>query len=91
MKRELKSIEKEQEANSTRGFVGAVVRLSSPKTIVVEVVSYKVHPKYRKKYKSTKRYLIHDEANAFSVGDRVMCIPSRPHSKKKRFEVVKKV
>ena len=37
-------------------FSGTVIKKSSDKTVCVEVVMYKMHEKYRKKYKSTKRY-----------------------------------
>jgi len=91
MNEKSKTSEKKQEANGKRGFVGSVVRVSAPKTLAVDVVTYKMHPKYRKKYKSTKRYLVHDESGAIVQGDAVKFVSSRPHSKRKRFEVIEKV
>lgn len=69
-------------------FLGIVVKKSSDKTVNVEVVAYKIHQKYRKKYKSTKRYLVHDEKNMCSVGDTVEFRLGKPMSKKKNFYIV---
>jgi len=32
-------------------------------TIVVSVTTYKVHPKYKKKFKTTSKFYAHDEGN----------------------------
>lgn len=81
--------EQQEEVQSVRTlFLGEVVRLSSEKTLCVEVVRYEMHPKYRKKYKKTKRYLVHDEHGTCKVGDTVRFSSCRPHSKRKNFEVV---
>jgi len=69
-------------------FSGTVVRKSSDKTVCVEIVTYKMHEKYRKKYKSTKRYLVHDEKNACSLGDTVHFQVGKPISKQKSFYIV---
>ncbi len=68
---------------------GIVVSAKNDKTIVVAVESFKTHPKYLKKYKSTKKYHVHDENNEYKEGDRVEFIVSRPYSKKKKFKVLK--
>ena len=39
---------------------GTVVSDKMEKTAVVEVESLKEHPKYKKRYKSHKRYKVHD-------------------------------
>jgi len=69
---------------------GTVVSAGNDKTIVVAVESFKTHPKYLKKYKSTKKYHVHDEKNRFREGDKVEFVASRPFSKKKRFKVLYK-
>jgi small subunit ribosomal protein S17 len=66
---------------------GTVVSNKMAKTIVVAVTEFKTHPKYRKKYKSTKRYKVHDEENKYSVGDVVEIIPTKPMSKGKFYKV----
>ena len=66
---------------------GTVVSDKMDKTIVIEIVTLKTHPKYKKKYKSTKKYKVHDGENKYKVGDIVEFIPSKPISKDKRFIV----
>lgn len=67
---------------------GKVVSDKMDKTIICEVVSFKTHPKYLKKYKSSNRYKVHDPENKFKVGDVVEFIPCRPISKDKSYKVV---
>jgi small subunit ribosomal protein S17 len=67
---------------------GVVVSDKMDKTIVVAVESFKTHPKYLKKYKSTKKFKIHDPENRYKVGDKVEFVQCRPISKDKRFRVV---
>lgn len=79
----------ENEVQEKKGlFVGRVIRVSSEKTLSVEVVSYKLHPKYRKKYKDTKHYLVHNEKEQVNVGDMISFASCRPRSKRKRFEII---
>jgi small subunit ribosomal protein S17 len=66
---------------------GIVVSDKMDKTIVVAVGSLKTHPKYLKKYKSTKKYKVHDEENKFKKGDSVEFIQCRPLSKDKSHTV----
>lgn len=67
---------------------GKVVRDKMDKTIVISVVSFETHPKYKKKYKVTKRYKAHDPENKFKVGESAEIISCRPISKEKKFKVV---
>lgn len=67
---------------------GTVVSEKMSKTIVVAVDIFKNHPKYKKKYKSTKKYKAHDEENKYKTGDVVEIIPCRPYSKTKRYKVL---
>ena len=48
------------------------------------------HPKYKKQYKVTTRYMAHDEKGEYHVGDRVILTESRPLSKNKRWVVTGK-
>jgi small subunit ribosomal protein S17 len=66
---------------------GKVVSDSMDKTIVVAVQSLKTHPKYLKKYLSTKKYKIHDEENKHKVGDVVEFVQCRPISKDKNHKL----
>lgn len=67
---------------------GLVVSDKMDKTIVVAVTEFKTHPKYRKKYKLTKRYKVHCEAGKYKVGDVVEIAPCRPVSKDKTYKVI---
>lgn len=67
---------------------GKVVSDKMDKTIVAAVESFKTHPKYIKKYKSTKKYKIHDPENRYKVGDMVEFSECKPVSKDKRFKVI---
>lgn len=67
---------------------GVIVSDKMNKTVVVAVDSFKTHPKYKKKFKVTKRYKAHDEENKYKVGDIVEVVPCRPRSKDKRYKVV---
>lgn len=81
----------EEQNKNKRIFKGVVVSDSMDKTLVVEVRSMKVHPKYKKRYAVTKRYHVHDENGAFKKGDTVNFKECRPLSKTKRwFAIVDK-
>jgi len=74
-----------------RVFQGTVVSHKMQKTIVVEMVRVKLHPKYGKRYKVSSRYKVHDEKGEYRTGDKVSFIECRPLSKEKRWRVVGKV
>jgi small subunit ribosomal protein S17 len=61
------------------------------KTVVVEVVRFKVHGMYKKYVRVRKRYKAHDENNEYRTGDRVEIMEHRPLSRHKRFKVVRLV
>ena len=67
---------------------GVVVKKSGSKTIKVEVNEYRSHPKYKKRFRITKRFLVHDEAEKASVGSEVVIAQSIPISKKKCWTLV---
>jgi small subunit ribosomal protein S17 len=68
--------------------VGRVVSNKMDKTIVVVVETLKKHRIYKRTYKQTKRFHVHDERNACQVGDIVRIEESRPLSKLKRWRLV---
>lgn len=69
-------------------FTGVVVSNKSDKTIIVLVETVKTHPKYKKRYKVSRRYQVHDENNKYKEGDKVTFLECRPLSKYKRWRVV---
>ena len=67
---------------------GKIVNKSGEKTVIVAVESFKTHSKYKKKYRSTKRYKAHDEDNKYKIGDIIEIVACRPMSKDKKYKVV---
>lgn len=63
--------------------VGIVISDKMNKTIVVEHIARVPHPKFNKIVKRSKKYYVHDEESAASVGDRVRIVETRPLSKLK--------
>ena len=60
------------------------------KTIVVKVDILKKHPRYKKRYISSKKYKVHDEKNEYQAGDLVVFEACRPISKDKKWRVISK-
>ena len=81
---------KEEKKSAKKGKVGVVVSDKMDKTIVVKIDRLKMHSKYKKKYKISKKYKAHDAENKFKVGDKVMIMESKPISKDKKW-VAKRV
>ena len=67
---------------------GEVTSSKSDKTIVVKVTRKFKHPFYEKVISRSKKYHAHDEKNKFKEGDKVEIVESKPHSKKKTWEVI---
>ena len=73
----------------SKTLVGFVSSDKNDKTIVVTVVTDKIHPIYKKRYVSHKKYQAHDEKNEAKLGDRVSIVETRPVSATKRFKLDK--
>ena len=71
-----------------RVMQGVVVSDKGDKTIVVKGERRVMHPLYKKFITRSKKYMAHDEGNAFKVGDTVRIVECRPLSARKRWEVV---
>jgi small subunit ribosomal protein S17 len=67
---------------------GVVISDVLDKTLVVRVDTLKEHPKYKKRYISSKKYKVHDEKNEYKIGDQVFFQACRPISKDKKWRVV---
>jgi len=72
-----------------RKLDGVVTSDKSTKTIVVTVVRRFKDSKYSKFVQSSKKYHAHDESELAKLGDKVTIIESRPHSKLKKWELLK--
>ncbi len=70
-----------------RRLKGKVVSDRMEKTVVVEVETTKIHPKYKKRYQDSKKYKAHDEKNQFKTGDEVTIEETSPISKDKKWIV----
>src|SRR2546425_8614635 len=68
--------------------VGRVVSNKMDKTIVVVVESLKKHRIYKRTYKQTKRFQVHDEKNVCQIGDTVRIEECRPLSKMKHWRLI---
>lgn len=69
-------------------LVGVVVSDKMEKSIVIRVDSAKMHPRYRKVVRKSKKFHVHDESNDAHEGDTVRVIACRPLSKTKTWRLV---
>ena len=60
------------------------------KTVVVEILRLKKHPKYKKYFKVTKKFKAHNPENQYHTGDKVVIGETKPISKDKRWIVISK-
>jgi small subunit ribosomal protein S17 len=51
---------------------------------------YKNDPKYKKRYRVTKKFYAHDENNSYKEWDVITIKETKPTSKLKRWEVIEK-
>lgn len=70
---------------------GLVTSDKMDKTVVVSVHTYKSHPKYKKRFRITKKFYAHDEDNSCKEWDVVVIAETRPTSKLKRWKIVEKI
>lgn len=69
-------------------LVGVALNDSHNKTVKVLVSRIKKHPRYQKRYKQSKKYLVHSEIE-IKKNQEVVIIPVRPLSKRKSWQVEK--
>lgn len=74
-----------------RKLKGKIVSDKMQKTRMVAVTRLKLHPKYLKYRKITRRFKAHDENNEYKVGDEVIIEETRPLSKDKRWRITKRI
>ena len=74
-------------ARKTR--IGIVVSTRMHKTITVSIERRVPHPLYRKYFKKTTKFLVHDEHETADLGDKVLIMETRPLSKRKCWRLVK--
>jgi small subunit ribosomal protein S17 len=72
-----------------RTKTGIITSNKVPKTLVVTVSSYKNHPKYKKRYRVSKKFYVHtDDSSKFNIGDEITIGETRPVSKLKKWKVI---
>jgi small subunit ribosomal protein S17 len=79
----------EQVKKFKRTLDGVVVSDTNDKTVVVKVTRRFKDNVYSKFVSQSKKYHVHDEKNSAKTGDAVTIIESRPHSKMKKWELLK--
>jgi len=76
---------------SRKKLLGTVIKITDKTTAKVRVERKMTHPLYKKIVESHKRYLVNNTLEGVKVGDRVYIEEGRPLSKKKIFNILKKV
>jgi len=67
---------------------GTIVSNKMKDTVVVKVDRVKEHPKYKRRYKISKKYKAHTEKPEFEIGEKVVIEECSPKSKDKHWKVV---
>jgi small subunit ribosomal protein S17 len=81
------------EVKEKAGFklVGEVTSNKMTNTVKVKVELIKVHPKYQKRYRSSKKYAADTNGQTYAIGDKVEIMETRKLSKTKNWVVTRKV
>ncbi len=58
------------------------------KTVVVKVVRIKMHSLYKKRYRVSRKFKVHDEEGQAKVGDKIIFEECRPLSKDKKWKLI---
>ena len=78
----------EVKAPIRREFVGVVTSDKGDKSITVRIDKQKLHPRYKKVMRLSKKLHAHDERNDANTGDKVRVVACRPMSKTKTWRLV---
>ena len=78
-----------QERGVRKTRKGVVTSKNMDNTIVVKVEGLKLHSRYQKYVKKSKKFKAHDPNNECKLGDIVEIMETRPLSKTKRWRFVK--
>lgn len=77
-----------EQRHSRKTRVGKVVSNKMQKSIVVAVERKVAHPLYKKYFRRTTKFYVHDEKNEAAIGDTVKIMETRPISKLKCWRLV---
>ena len=78
----------ENTQNAGRTLQGVVVKVAMKDSATILVERYILHPKYKKYYTVSKKFIVHDPGNSLGIGDKVVVKEVRPISKRKRHIIV---
>lgn len=70
---------------------GKVVSDKMDKTVVVRIDRELYHSKYGVRYKTNRKFKVHDEENKAKVGDEVIIEEAKPISKDKKWKLTRVV
>lgn len=80
----------EKKTGKNKRFLeGMVVSDKMEKTISVMVVRRQMHSKYKKQFKISKKYKVHDETGLAKIGNLVIFGECRPISRDKKWRLIK--
>ena len=72
-----------------RTKTGIITSNKMVKTLIVTVTTYKLHPKYKKRYQISKKFYADcDDSTKYNIGDEITITETRPISKLKRWKVI---
>ena len=74
-----------------RQLSGLITSHAMNKTAVVSVIRVALDAKYQKRYRTSKKFKVHDEKNEFKKGDLVVIEECKPISKEKKWRIIKKL
>ncbi len=77
-----------EERGRRKSKIGNVVSNKMDKSVVVSVERLIRHSLYKKYFRKTSKFMVHDEENQCQVGDKVQIVETRPLSKLKRWRLV---
>lgn len=73
---------------SKKILTGKVISTKMQETAVILVERTKCHPKYKKQYKISKKYLAHNSKNNYKINQIVNIKETKPFSKNKFFIII---
>jgi len=81
----------EQKIKKTRTLIGMIVSDKMQKTVVIEILRLRKHPKYKKYMKVSNRFKADNPENKFHTGDKVIIQETKPMSKEKHWIIIGKI
>ena len=77
-----------QQRGKRKVRLGLVTSTGMNKTITVKVERRLPHPRYKKYFTLSKKFLAHDPENTCNVGDKVRIVECRPYSRRKTWRLL---